>query len=295
MNITFQVEIDNSKFENFSNIIKFAYKTAMEIGRKIVLNYLQNKDQEIKESRDKKRYRSKGKRKTCIKTILGDIEYEREVYIDKASPETVSHVYLLDEELKINRVGHVSEEICQYIASSICVTTYRDTARQIAEITDMSISAQGVWNITQAMGAEQKKVIERHTELAKDNKSVGELESKILYEENDGIWLALQGKDRKENGKSKEMKVGIAYDGVREKQVGKTKRRILADKVAYASFEPAAVFRKHKEGLIRSRYNTDETDVRVINGDGAQWIFGNEECKYKFWINSTGIKCCVLV
>ena len=42
----------------------------------------------------------------------------------------------------------------------------------------------------------------------------GSIESKILYEEADGDWLNLQGEDRKNYGKSKEMKIGIVYDGV---------------------------------------------------------------------------------
>lgn len=274
MTITVQVEIDNREIKYFTEIIEYAYRTALAVGRKIVLEYLQHADRELKERRDKKRYRSKGRRKTSLKTILGVIEYEREVYEDRASPEAMRYVYLLDEELKPKTIGQVSEEICRYAANSICESTYRDTSRQISEITGMSISPQGVWNIVQAMGERQLECVERHTELAGENQALGELESRVLYEENDGVWLKLQGKDRETYGASKEMKVGIAYDGVRYKQVGKKIRRTLADKVAYASFEQAKQFRKHKDGLVQSRYNTDETEIRVINGDGAQWIFG---------------------
>lgn len=276
MNITVQLELDNSKINNFSELEKFAFKIAQEVGRKIAKSYLENVDQMLKETRDKKRYRSKGKRKTSIKTILGVITFEREIYADQAAPESLRHVYLLDQELEITTIGQVSEEICQYVATSICESTFRDTARQIVEMTGMSISSQGVWNVVQQMGIRQKKVVERHTELAEKDQSLGVLESKILYEENDGIWLHLQGKDRKENGKTKEMKVGITYDGVSCQKVGKKVRRTLADKIAYASFEKAKQFRKHKEGLLRSRYNTDETEVRVVNGDGARWIFGGK-------------------
>jgi hypothetical protein len=48
--------------------------------------------------------------------------------------------------------------------------------------------------------------------LAAKNEGKGTLETKLLFEELDGIWLHLQGEDRKNHRKSKEMKVSIAYD-----------------------------------------------------------------------------------
>ena len=84
--------------------------------------------------------------------------------------------------------------------------------------------------------------------------------------------LKLQGKDRKQYGKAREMKVGIAYPGVRWMPCGKTKRRILDNKVAYATFDPVSVFRKCKEGLIASRFDVNGIELRIVNGDGAQWI-----------------------
>ena len=96
-----------------------------------------------------------------------------------------------------------------------------------------------------------------------------------MYEENDGIYLHLQGKDRKENGRSCEMKTGIAYDGVVWHVNDKgEKRRILDNKVAYAGFMDAKEFRQKKEGIVANRFNVDEIVLRVINGDGAGWVRG---------------------
>ena len=80
-------------------------------------------------------------------------------------------------------------------------------------------------------------------------------------------------KSREESGPSKEMKVGIAYDGATW-QIGKNKkkRRKLDNKVAHAAFESATEFKRNKEGIVASRFNVDEIELRVINGDGAQWI-----------------------
>ena len=76
------------------------------------------------------------------------------------------------------------------------------------------------------------------------------------------------------------MKIGIAYDGVlHQTQKGGKIRKELDNKVAYASFESASAFRKHKENVIASVYNTDEIELRVKNGDGANWIQKDNSCE----------------
>ncbi len=97
----------------------------------------------------------------------------------------------------------------------------------------------------------------------------GQIESKVLFEKRDGIWLKLQGKSRKAHGGSKEMKLTIAYDGA--EKVGKDGYR-LTNKVACANFESADKFIKRKEGIIANRYCVDEIEMGFLNGDGAEWI-----------------------
>lgn len=271
--ITFQVEFDKDKIANFEELISNVKETVLQLGREIAKNALEEWDEELRETRDKKRYRNKGKRKSCVKTWFGEIEYERNVYIDRADPEHERCVYLLDEEKDISRIGCVATDICKMAAQSVINGTYRGAAKEITEMTGLSISAQGVWDIIQGIGESQRERIDRYAQEAERNQGVGAIESKILYEENDGIWLNLQGKSREEYGPSREMKVGIAYDGVRwEIGKDKKKRRTLNNKLAYAAFEGAAEFKRNKEGLVGSRFNVDEIELRVINGDGAQWI-----------------------
>lgn len=281
MTITVEVEISNSEMQSFGKLIATAFELAMEFGRKLVVRALELRDQELAETRDKKRFRSKGKRWTSIKTKLGVVEYQRTVYVDNAAPEGRSCVYLLDEALDIDKVGLVSEDVCQAAATAVCETSYRGAAKLISETTGLSISAQGVWNILQSLGRRQKAGIEQHAKRAEQHFGTGVIESKLLYEENDGIHLKLQGESRRKYGRDKEMKVGIAYDGATW-QIGKDKkkRRTLDNKVAYASFESAQDFMKNKEGLVASRFNVDEIELRVINGDGAQWIrkHGDANC-----------------
>ena len=272
-NITVEIEESKREIRTFEDLVTSAYEIAMEFGRELVSRTLEARDEELRKSRDTRRYRCKGKQQTSLKTKLGVINYRRNVYIDKSVADGIKCVHLLDEDLEIEKIGQVAREVCEIAGELACESSYRAAARAITENTGMSISAQGVWNIVQKLGEQRGGQIERHAELARLGHGVGCVESKILYEENDGVWLKLQGKDRKECGPSKEMKVGIAYDGATwEKQKRGKPRRTLDCKVAHAGFEPAKKFRESKEGVIASRYDVKKIELRIINGDGANWI-----------------------
>ena len=278
--MTIAVEIKESKREiqTINDLVGFAYDIAIEFGRELVSRTLEAHDEELRKNRDRHRYRCKGKQQTSIKTKLGAIEYRRNVYIDKSVADGIKCVHLLDEELGIEKIGLVAQEVCEIAGELACVSSYRTAARTITETTGLSISPQGVWNIVQKLGEQRGEQVERHAELARLGRGVGCVESKILYEENDGVWLKLQGEDRKEHGPSKEMKVGIAYDGATwEQQKSGKPRRTLDCKVAHAGFEPAKKFRESKEGVIASRYDVKKIDLRILNGDGANWIQKEEK------------------
>lgn len=276
LTITVEVGFDKQEINSFEDLVSCAYELAMGFGREVVSRALEARDQELMRLRDKRRYRSKGKQRTSVKTKLGAIEYSRNVYVDNAVSDGIKCVHLLDEELGIEKIGQVAREVCELAAEAASESSYRAAARALTETTGLSISHQGVWNIVQKLGEQRGEQIARHAELARLGCGVGCIETKLLYEENDGIWLKLQGKDRKECGPSKEMKVGIAYDGVSwEPCKGGKKRRTLDGKVAHASFETARRFRENKEGVVASRYDVRKIEQRIINGDGASWIQKN--------------------
>lgn len=263
------MEICKGEIENFAEYVEEIFTTVLECGKAIVKEQLEALDVKLMQERDSKRYRNKGSRKTAVKTKLGTIEYNRRIYYDTVENR---HLFLLDETISPQSVGLYDEVICRNIEEMICNQSYRETAKSISENTGLDISCQAVWNIVQNMGEKQIKEFNHAVPC-------GSVESKILYEEADGDWLNLQGEDRKNHGKSKEMKIGIAYDGVlHQKQKDGKIRRELDHKVAYASFESASDFRKHKENVIASVYNTDEIELRVKNGDGANWIQKDKSC-----------------
>lgn len=249
------------------------FSTVLASGRAAMSAYMEDLDDSLAETRDRKKYRDKGKRRTVLKTIMGEVEFSRRVYASKDEAGRKEHVYLLDEALGINKQGQISPMLSELVATAACESTYRETARQVSELTGQTMSQQTAWSITQEAGDRVRAREERLADQAGHGEGIGELESKILYEEADGIWLKLQGKDRKTRGPSKEMKAAIAYSGVEQNG----KRRRLADKVACASFDGVKDFTRRKEGVIASVYRTDEIEFRVLNGDGANWITANDE------------------
>lgn len=137
-------------------------------------------------------------------------------------------------------------------------------------MTGQAISPMGVWNVIQSLGEE---VCREEKELVKDHKAGrirGKVETPVVFEEADGVYLRLQGKDRKKTKDGKaEMKVGIAYDGWKKAGEG---RYLLQDKVVVAGFSKAKDFHDYREAAIAEKFDLREVDCRILNADGASWI-----------------------
>ena len=254
---------------DFNEIERSVQKMCNELGCEVLKTALEKWDAELAANRDRAEYRHKGKRKTVIKTVLGEVEYERAVYETRSADGVKSCVYLLDEAMGISGSGFMSGLLSEQIVQASCESSYRSAARSVSEMTGQVISHTAAWNVVQCIGERLDAQEHQAAKLAADNKGGGTLETKVLFEELDGIWLYLQGKSRKVHGKSREMKLCIAYDGW--KRTGK-KRYETTNKAACANFEISGKFAKRKEGAIAEVYNVDEIEMRLLNGDGAVWI-----------------------
>lgn len=239
------------------------------LGCELLKEALETYDAELAENRDRSVYRHKGKRKSVIKTVMGEVEYKRAVYEVTAEGGRKCCVYLLDEAMGREGIGFISSLLSEEIVWSACGGSYREAAREVSEKTGQRISHQAVWTVAQKAGESVDEQERSMAAQAAEHRGRGKIEAPVLFEEQDGIWLKLQGKSRKQHGVSHEMKLAIAYDGAKKK--GK-KHYELTNKVACANFEPAGTFAKRKEGVIAGTYNLDEIEMRFLNGDGAAWI-----------------------
>ena len=255
----------NEKGLTFKDFEKKTFEMICKAGQEYTREFLEKYDTYLMENRDKASYRNKGKRRTTIKTVYGEVEYERRVYEVVRDDGLKEFVYLLDEQLEIPCIGLISMNMAEQMVSSITEMSYRDTANEITEKTGQSISAMGVWNVIQGLG---EKVCEEEQELVRAHKAgqiQGEKESPVLFEETDGVYVKLQ----KEKQKKAEIKIGLAYDGW--KKTGKD-RYMLDGKVVVAGFSNSKDFQDYREASIAEKYNLDETELRIMNADGSEAI-----------------------
>lgn len=240
------------------------FKMICKWGQNYTREFLEKYDEYLMENRDKKAYRNKGKKRTTVKTVYGEVEYERRIYEVTREDGLHEFVFLLDEQLEISGVGLISMNMAEQMVSGITEMSYRQTAEKVTEMTGQSISAMGVWNVIQSLG---EKVCEEEKQLVEANKAgqvQGEKEAAVLFEETDGVYVRLQ----REKQDKAEIKVGIAYDGW--EKVGKD-RYMLDGKIVVAGFSKSKDFQEYREATIAAMYNLDETEIRILNADGSEW------------------------
>lgn len=254
----------------FKQLEKNIFKWICEIGQNFTKEFLERYDQILMQERDKSKYRHKGLRQTTVKTVYGEVTYHRAVYEVTEEDGWKHFVYLLDETLELEQIGLISTNMAELLVKGITEQSYRACAAQVSEMTGQTISAMGVWNVIQALGAKVCEEEKELTEAHKQGKVCGEKESPVLFEEADGVYIKLQGKDRKNARQDKaEIKIGIAYDGW--KQTGQDRYQ-LVNKVVVAGFSPAKEFHACREAAIAQTFNLDEVCQRILNADGASWI-----------------------
>jgi len=257
---------------NFKELEKSIYKFVCRQACEMIVEILEKLDKKLMEERDKKKYRNKGFKKTTIKTVMGEIEYKRRIYEYKTKEGKKGYKYLLDEYLKMDTVGHISTNLVEKIVDLAVDESYRKTADKVSSMTNQSISHTGAWNIVQTLGDKIKEKEKREIKLNKKQKLQGKKETKVLFEEMDGLWINMQGKDRKSKKKcKKELKLGIFYEGW-EKKHEKKDRYVVKNKKAYGGFTDSREFGELRETKIAKEYKVDKIETKVVNGDGAKWI-----------------------
>lgn len=247
--------------EKFEIIERKIYAAVCKEARDMTRQLLEELDTHLMKTRDTKRYPYKQKRKTSVKTVYGTVEYSRTQYYDDRKKD---YVYLLDEKIKMEKIGMVSANLSKMIADAAADMPYRKAADMISRTTGQPISSHGAWNVVQNIGAiidreEQTMVEEMEQDMAR-----GETECSMLFMEADGVYLNIQ-KNRKK-AKSQELKLATVYAGW--SRDGKK----LVNKKVIAGMTPAKKFNQKTEALIQSTFNIDSTKLRILNGDGAEWI-----------------------
>ena len=283
-------EIVTEEEIKFNNLEKKIFKFVCSFGCLIIKLILESYDRKIMKTRDTKKYRHKGLRKNTIKTVMGEVEYERVMY-EVEEGGIKKRVYLLDEKLHINTEGKASENLVEKIVETVPITdSYRKAETVLKETTNATISFEWIRNIVVKIGDKiTKKEKEERKMLDKGQLVAGLKQITALFEEADGLWINLQGKDRKErlekkkkkcekenkefNPKQKiktELKLHVMYEGWKKDD----KRHPLINKQYIAGMMKPKEMKKLRDARVYQEYDVEKIKLRVVNGDGAKWTKG---------------------
>ena len=283
-------EIVTEEEIKFNNLEKKIFKFVCSFGCLIIKLILESYDRKIMKARNSKKYRHKGLRKNTIKTVMGEVEYVRAMYeVEEAGIK--KRVYLLDEKMHINTEGKASENLVEKIVETVPITdSYRKAETVLKETTNATLSFEWIRNIVVRLGDKiTKKEKEERKMLDKGQLVAGLKQITALFEEADGLWINLQGKDRKErleknkkkcekenkefNPKQKiktELKLHVMYEGWKKDD----KRHPLINKQYIAGMMKPKEIKKLRDARVYQQYDVEKIKLRVVNGDGAKWTKG---------------------
>ena len=137
-------EIVTKEGLKFNDLEKKIYKFVCMLGCFIIKYVLESRDRKLMKARDTKKFRHKGYKNNCIKTIMGEVEYRRAVYLFEEDGEK-KYVYLLDEDMKIETIGKVSINLAEKALSiAVNTTSYRKGEEEIKNTTNGTLSHEGL-------------------------------------------------------------------------------------------------------------------------------------------------------
>ncbi len=262
--------IINNGDVTFKDIEQFIFKNICLIGQEWTRLILEKKDEELFQTRDAAIYKSEGFRGTSIKTVYGDTKYERRLYRTDNAEGKTEYIFLLDRELRMEKIGLISENLAGMIAELAADVPYRKVAERINETTGAYISPQGAWGLVQSIGERIIKEEEHDVNQMEAGTGEGKKILKVLMEEMDGVWIRQQGSHH-EKKPMQEVKAATIYEGWDADKEAEN-RSTLVGKHVIAGIEDSKTFHDKREAQIHKYYDADEITHRIVNGDGGSWI-----------------------
>lgn len=242
----------------FNVLEEIIYKFVCSIGRMLMKTALQRIDKQLYDRRPEGLV-SKMKVKMTVLTRMGTVTLSRRYYEEKGSGRKR---YLLDEYLGIDGKERISGGIKEQILKLAAKQSYRDTAESISRmLPEGSISHTTVQNYIKKAG--DNKVSQEKVEPSKP----GDIDARILFTEADGVYISLQ-RDKQDK---LEIKAGVAYTGWEPRYMASDEHKLI-NKMAYVSTGNGKEFWEGMDRELRRRYAVGDTEISVLNSDGAGWI-----------------------
>ncbi|EPY2275101.1 UPF0236 family transposase-like protein, partial [Clostridium sporogenes] len=176
----YDISLNNNEI-TFKDLEKKIYKYVCNEACRLIKEVLSHLDRRLMDERDTEVYRNKGFKNTCIKTVMGNVEFSRRIYEYKTSEGKKAYGFLLDEYLNIDTIGHISSNLLEKIVDNVTNVSYRNTSKNIDELTNQKISHTAVWNVVQKLGSKIEEKEERKILLNKKGQLNGSKEVNVLF------------------------------------------------------------------------------------------------------------------
>ncbi|MEK4873484.1 ISLre2 family transposase [Bacillus sp. FSL W8-0102] len=211
---------------------------------------LEDIDRQLAETRDKRRYHLKDKRRITIQTLFGEVTFERNYYLDR---EQNRYTFLLDSFLAFDGSQSISpclEETA--VGLAVECSSYRKAARTLAQMVGYPVMSHE---------AIRQLVLEAEAPL---HCPVNQRYGRVLFVEADGLFVSRQGKGKR----AKEDKILTVHEGWKRNG----SRIEFVNQRHYVHEGKGEVWEGFEEFLMNEYAYDPCRDLLVINGDGAPWI-----------------------
>lgn len=240
------------------------YRGMQKCSQKLLIEMLDVADTHLQHTvaRD---WKNKGRKGRQIVTSNGWVSFKRRVYKDSSGHWRRP----LDEMLALKPRAHYTLSVKGKAGYLVSELAYRKAGSVLSWLIGTEISHTTTGRLMQEVGqsleAEEDEQRERVFEQGGDLEA-GTTAAEVLYGESDGVWISLQGEERRKT----EVRVGILYTG---KKVIAEGRNRLENKVVVTKIVKNS--QEWQETMLKTayeNYDLDSTNQMIIGGDGGKWV-----------------------
>ncbi len=238
------------------------FQWACDLARKAAEYLLQRTDQDLMKSREAG-LRVEGFRERWVTTQFGDIRVRRRLYRDSQGGSR----FLLDEAMGLRKRSQASprvEELATFLSTRLPFGKCEQLLRALlpdglSHTTIHRLVGRTVDPHIQEEEREVAELLEDGVLPESQNRSVP-----YLMIEADGTYVALQ----REEKRSTEVKIGIAYEGWQAEGKGRYR---LREKTCYAGIMDGERFWDGMTLALSKKYDLSKVGQVVVGSDGADW------------------------
>jgi hypothetical protein len=248
-----------SECKDVADLVLELQSILFELGRSIITEVLEDMDEELRESRERKKHweivRKDG---ASLLTSFGEIHYRRTYYKPKAGGQ---RRYLVDSLVGIEPHDRVSSDVVINALEEAIDSSYRK-AGEVACYEDR-ISKQAVMNKVHKI-----EISEPELEVEEKRKV------KILYIEADEDHVALQQSTSKDGSRKHNTimpKLVYVHEGI-DAEKSSAKRKVLKNVRYFGGVLNSEELWLKVSEYISKQYDEDLIETVDISGDGASWI-----------------------